>query len=101
MPAGAAAELVVPLDDVPADGFARVGVDPERPDVELPPQGSPDDALVDRNRVERVEVRDLPAAHRRRSSSSTTGSIRSMPSTRSSRFSVPAHSANVVASSPS
>ena len=44
VPAGAAAELVVLLDDVLADALARVGVGAERADAELPPQRVPDDA---------------------------------------------------------
>ena len=97
VPAGAAAglRLVVLLDDLVADALARVGVDAERADAEPAPHRMPDEALGDRDRVELVDVGGFPAgAHRRRSSSSTTGSIRSTPSTRSSRFSVPAHSTN-------
>ena len=90
VPAGAAAQLVVVLDDVLADALARVDVRPERADPEPAPQRVPDDAR-DRDRVEVVEVHGLPTRrHRLRSSSSTTGSMRSAPFTRSSRFSMPA-----------
>ena len=87
--------LVVLLDHALAR-LRRVRVGAERGDPEPPAHRPPDElAVVDRQLLQLVHVRDLVAlAHPASlSASSTTGSIRSIPSTRSSRFSVPAQAA--------
>src|SRR6185437_10825369 len=96
--------LGVLLDDLAADLLGRVGVDAEAHEAEVTPDRPPEEAVRDGDGVELVQRGDEEACavlHRRRSSSSTTGSIRSIPSTRSSRFSVPAHVANATSRSPS
>src|SRR5919197_6457990 len=97
--------LGVLLDDLAADTLRGVRIHPERLQAEPTSDRPPDEpGLADRDPVEVVEPRDLvPFAHPLAflSASSTTGSIRSIPSTRSSRFSLPAQSAKACASSPS
>src|SRR5262249_28768896 len=97
--------LGVLLDDLSARARRGVRVHPEGGETEAPPDRAPfEPALPDRNPVEVVEPGDLVTlAHALafRRASSTTGSMRSIPSTRSSRFSFPAQSLNARARSPS
>ena len=83
--------LGVLLDDALVALLGRVRVRAEGGDPEAAPHRAPEEALVvDREAVELVEVRDfvrLFAQVRLLNVSRTTGSICSMPSTRSSRFS--------------
>src|SRR5207302_10553107 len=81
--------LGVLLDDPVADLLGRVGVDAEGADPEPPPDRTPLEPLHDRDAVELVEMGNL-VRHAPRNASSTTGSSRSTPSTRSSGFSLPA-----------
>src|SRR5262249_50657225 len=97
--------LVVLLDDALRALLPGVRVCPEGSDAEPPAHRAPGEALVvDLDPVELVEVapfvRLLPHV-RPRSASSTTGSISEMPSTRSSRFSLPVQRVNDSSSSPS
>ena len=94
-------QLVVLLDDdARRDGDVRV--DAERADVEEVANEVPVVAMV---RPQALDVRELGdcvgLAHRARSSSSTTGSTRRTPSTRSSRFSFPAQLVKASSRSPS
>ena len=85
--------LAVRLDHLVAGLLALPGVEPEGPEAEPAPQRPQEERAVRRAQpvevVERRGSRTRLVAHRARSSASTTGSIRSTPSTRSSRFSVP------------
>jgi hypothetical protein len=109
-PAGEdAVELLVPaherlrlgvLGDDRLSLVARVRVDPEAADVEVLADRASARAARQRVLFDLVQVRD-DEAHRVRSSSSTTGSMRSTPSTRSSRFSFPAQALNASSRSPS
>src|SRR5262249_45144247 len=92
--------LGVLLDDPVADLLGRVGVDPEGGDTEPASDRPPLQPFHDRNAVELVEARDA-AGNVLRSASSTTGSIRSTPFTRSSRFSLPAQRRRAPSRSPS
>src|SRR5262249_32928813 len=88
------------LDDPVADLLGRVRVDPERPDAKPPADRPPLEPVGDWKAVQLVQGRH-GGGHRARSSSSTTGSIRSTPSTRASRFSCPAQRSSASASPPS
>jgi hypothetical protein len=79
------------LDDEVAVGRAVVRVDAEGVDPERVPDGLPLElpVLECRQCLDLVDVDPLQEVISR-SSSSTTGSISSMPSTRSSRFQLPA-----------
>ena len=112
-PAGDEVELLmtvaleVLLDDPVAGLLSRVRVDAKRGDSEASAHRPPDEALsldTDWKTIELVEVRDLVGLLRHvllRSASRTTGSICSAPSTRSSRFSFPAHCVKASSSSTS
>src|SRR4029079_9651458 len=97
--------LLVLLDHALVALFGGVGVRADRGDPEPAPDRAPEQPLVvDRKAVELVEVRDfvgLLAHVRLLSASRTTGSICSIPSTRSSRFSFPVQLVKAAASSPS
>src|SRR5205085_702378 len=94
------ARLVVLLDDEVAR-VRRVGVDPERLDPERAPQRAPLQFVADRDPggLDLLDARDLHALALR-SASSTIGSTRETPSTRSSRFAAPAQSSNACCRSP-
>src|SRR5438094_9229822 len=92
------------LLDHPLAGVARVRVRAEGRDPEAAAHRPPDElAVVDRELLELVDVRDLVAvAHESsRNSSRTTGSTSATPPTRSSRLTLPAHRLNASSSSPS
>jgi hypothetical protein len=97
--------LVVLLDDALVTLLGRVGIRPERLYPEPPADGAPEQPLVvDRVAVELVQMRDfvcLLAQVRLLRASRTTGSICSIPSTRSSRFSFPVQVVKASSSSPS
>ena len=99
MVARAGAGLVVLLDDQVA-GVRRLRVDSERLDSERPPQRPPlQVAAHDRDRLDLLDPCDLHELALR-NASRTIGSIRATPSTRSSRFAVPAQSANACCRTP-
>jgi hypothetical protein len=90
------------LDDEVAVGRAVIGVDAEGVDPERVPDRLPLELpAFERGKwLDLVDVDPLQEVISR-SSSSTTGSISSMPSTRSSRFQLPAHWLNASSRSPS
>ena len=90
------------LDDQVAVGRPVIGVDPERVDPERVADGLPLElpAFERGQWLDLVDVDPLQEVISR-SSSSTTGSISAMPSTRSSRFQLPAHWVNASSRSPS
>src|SRR5690349_23727213 len=98
--------LAVLLDDPLSGLVGRVRIDAERPDVEVPSHRAPVQTLLpgDWERLQVVDPRHRVSRLRHvclLSSSSTTGSTRSAPSTRSSRFSFPAHVLKDASRSPS
>jgi len=92
--------LGVFLDDPVADLLRRVGVGAEGLDAEAARDGAPLEPVLDRDAVELVEMCRL-VRHAFLRVSSTTGSSRSAPSRRSSRFSVPAQRRRAEGKSPS
>ena len=88
--------LGVLLDDLVAGVRGGIRVDPERGDTECLAHRLPDERAEDGNAFELVERQALHDTSR--SASSTTGSITSVPSTRSSRFSTPAQLSRAVSS---
>src|SRR6266508_4965220 len=89
--------LVVLFDDEPT-GIGRVGVDAERLDPKRASYGTPlQFGADDRNRLDVRDADDLHALSLRRASS-TIGSMREMPSIRSSRLAAPAQFANALSS---
>jgi hypothetical protein len=97
--------LLVLLDDPLVAFLGRIRVRAEGRDAEPAPDRAPEQALVvDRKAVELVEMGDFVGLFGQvllLSASRTTGSICSMPSTRSSRFSFPVHWTKLSSSSPS
>ena len=95
--------LVVLLDDALGPFLGRVRVRSESADAKAPANGPPEQALVvDGVAVELVQVGDFVCLQvLLLNASRTTGSICSIPSTRSSRFSFPVHCVNVSSRSPS